>query len=401
MTHATTTQFLFTVVSGRWGQIGRAIALSLGFALINPDLVAVGALVPQARQRVEGVSNLGQVTEHYFRGGELTPEGIENLAALGIRTIIDLRDDAEPEGAETCKRLGLVYHNFPLSQYETPNPATIDRILQLIRDTKTPVYVHCSGGKHRAGTICALYRMRVQGWSAERAWKEQQAYGFGPPEEHPDLFLFAYGNTPVAKRLRQEPTSAEATKNDGNAEPVARKESSSKPAPVAAPAANAKTAKTEAGKTEAGKTAAIEGVLSATARYISPAEAVARAKASGATGNLARINLEYDKKRSLPVWKVIFATAMEYRFDAVTGALLATKPKPSEGLSVLSPLTLNNRLLSFQNIIARAEQRTGQKAAEMELKRVRGRNQTFFEVAMADGVTLFFDAVTGKQILEF
>lgn len=399
MTGATTLQSLIRVVSAQWGQIGRpgrAIALGLAFALIQPSLMAASALAPQARQRVEGVANFGQVTEHYFRGGELTPKGIENLAALGIRKIIDLRDDAEPDVAETCKRLGLAYYNFPLSQYETPDPATIDKILQHIGDTKTPVYVHCSGGKHRAGTLCALYRMRVQGWSPERAWKEQQAYGFGPPEEHPDLFLFAYGHTPVAKKLRHEPASRASDKDGGTGEPIAGKETSPKSAPVAAPASTAKTA-----KTETGKTAAMEGALSATARYVSPAEAVERARASGATGNLARINLEYDKKRSLPVWKVIFATAMEYRFDAVTGALLATKQKPAEGLSVLSPLTLSKRLLSFQKIIAKAERLTGQKAAEMELKRVRGRNQTFFEIALYDGVTLFFDAVTGKRILEF
>lgn len=374
---------------------GRALVLSLAVALIHSGVWAASTQNRSARPRVEGVTNFGKVTEHLFRGGELTEKGIENLAALGIRKIIDLRDDAEPEAAETCKRLGVTYYNFLLSQYETPDKATIDTILQHLRDTKTLTYVHCSGGKHRAGTMCALYRMRVQGWSPERAWREQQAYGFGPPEEHPDLFLSAYGNTRIAKKLRKAPPSVEATEGDGTSPSAAGKGPSSESAPVAASAPTPETAKTENGKTEASET------LSATASYISPADAVARARASGATGNLGRINLEYDRKRSLPVWKVIFATAMEYRFDAVTGALLATKEKPAEALAVLSPLSLSKRFLSFQEIIARAERLTGQKAAEMELKRVRGRNQTFFEVALSDGVTLFFDAVTGKRILEF
>lgn len=369
---------------------GRAIAPRLAVALIHLSLIAANAQPPQTRQRVEGVPNFGRVTEHYFRGAELTPKGIENLAALGIRTIIDLRDDAEPDEAEVCKRLGLTYYNFPLSHYETPDSATVDKILQLIREAKAPVFVHCSGGKHRAGTICALYRMRFQGWSPERAWKEQQAYGFGPPEEHPKLFLFVFGDTPVAKNLRNEP-DLRSDKDAATWEPMAGNERPPEPSSVAAPAA----------ATGTGKADVVGDVLSATAPYVSPAEAVARARASGATGNLARINLEYDKKRSLPVWKVIFATAMEYRFDALTGALLATKPKPAQAVSVLSPLTLSNRLLSFQKIISKAERHTGQKAAEMELKRVKGRNRTFFEVAMADGVTLFFDAVTGKQIRVF
>lgn len=392
--------FIKIAVSCLWhaGRPGRAIAPLLAFALIHHSLLAATAQAPQPRQRVEGVSNFGRVTEYYFRGGELTTRGIENLAQLGIRTIVDLRDDAEPEDAEACKRLGLKYYNFPLDQNETPDPATIDKIFQLIREAKEPVFVHCSGGKHRAGTICALYRTKVQGWSPERAWKEQQAYGFGPPEEHPKLFLSVYGNTPLAKKLGPEPAPPVSNTDGGIEEPMpgsqpSPPQPSPQPSPVAAPAATPVTAKAKA--------AAVEAVLSAKARYVSPAQAVALARASGATGNLARINLEYDPKRSTSVWKVIFASAMEYRFDALTGVLLATKPKPAEGLAVLSPLTLSKELLSFQKIISKAERRTGQKAAEMELKRVRGRNQTFFEVAMVDGVTLFFDAVTGKQILEF
>jgi protein tyrosine phosphatase (PTP) superfamily phosphohydrolase (DUF442 family) len=360
----------------------RVIALSLMFVLAPTSLLAKNALTAQVRQRVEGVTNFGKVTEHYFRGGELTTRGIENLAALGVRKIIDLRDDAEPEIAETCKRLGITYLNLPMSQHETPDKATIDSVLQHLNDTRTKTYVHCSGGKHRAGTIGALYRMKVQGWAPERAWNEQQSYGFGPPEEHPDLFLFAYGNTPVAKKLRKDAVD-EASKGDWIGPAT---ESASPPAPVAPPATEARAA---------------GDALSATVRYVGPADAVKRARASGATGNLARINLEYDPKRSVAVWKVIFASAMEYRFDAVTGALLATKEKPAEGLAVLSPLTLNNKLLSFQTIISRAERLTGDRAAEMELKRVKGRNRTFFEVAMHDGRTLFFDAVSGKQILAF
>jgi protein tyrosine phosphatase (PTP) superfamily phosphohydrolase (DUF442 family) len=377
--------------SARWAWLARqrrVIALSLMFVLAPTSLLAKNALTAQVRQRVEGVTNFGKVTEHFFRGGELTIRGIENLAALGVRKIIDLRDDAEPEIAETCKRLGITYLNLPMSQHETPDKATIDSVLQHLNDTRTKTYVHCSGGKHRAGTIGALYRMKVQGWAPERAWNEQQSYGFGPPEEHPDLFLFAYGRTPVAKKLRKDPVDEDSKGDWIGPAP----ESTS---PTAPPATEAKAT------TVAKKTDAAGDALSATVRYVAPADAVKRARASGATGNLARINLEYDRKRAVAVWKVIFASTMEYRFDAVTGALLATKAKEAEALAVLSPLTLSNRLLSFQNIISKAERLTGDRAAEMELKRVKGRNRVFFEVAMHDGRTLFFDAMSGKQILAF
>ena len=49
--------------------------LVLAIALIHLGLAAANAQAPEARKRVEGVANFGQVTEHYFRGGELTTRG--------------------------------------------------------------------------------------------------------------------------------------------------------------------------------------------------------------------------------------------------------------------------------------------------------------------------------------
>ena len=47
------------------------------------------------------------------------------------------------------------------------------KIVKAFHELPKPVYVHCSAGKHRAGTICAVYRTRVEGWSLEQAWAEQ------------------------------------------------------------------------------------------------------------------------------------------------------------------------------------------------------------------------------------
>jgi hypothetical protein len=35
---------------------------------------------------------------------------------------------------------------------------------------------------------------------------------------------------------------------------------------------------------------------------------------------------------------------------------------------------------------------------EMELKRIKGRSETIYEVVLADGVTLLYDAATGGAI---
>jgi tyrosine-protein phosphatase SIW14 len=46
--------------------------------------------------------------------------------------------------------------------------------------TNHPVLVHCFAGVHRTGTLCAVYRMEYQGWTADRAIAEMEEYGFEP-----------------------------------------------------------------------------------------------------------------------------------------------------------------------------------------------------------------------------
>lgn len=153
--------------------------------------LTVATIAYAARERVGGVTNFGRVTESFFRGGKVTPKGLENLHAMGVRTVVDL---AGKNGERSiCSRLGMTYYSFPMDADERPNDASVERILRILRDAKDPVYVHCSAGKHRAGTITALYRIRVQGWSPDQAWREQQSYGFGSANEHRTIYEYVYG----------------------------------------------------------------------------------------------------------------------------------------------------------------------------------------------------------------
>ncbi len=154
---------------------------------------APATFAQSGREQVEGVKNFGRVTDSYFRGGAVTPDGIRTLAEMGVRTIIDLRDHPNADEPTVCQRSGIMYFNFPMTGHDTPGDNAVNEILSIIQNAKEPVYVHCSAGKHRAGTIAALYRTRVQGWSKQQAWVEQQSYGFGAPEGHPELYAYVYG----------------------------------------------------------------------------------------------------------------------------------------------------------------------------------------------------------------
>ncbi len=54
------------------------------------------------------------------------------------------------------------------------------RFLQIVTDpTRVPVLVHCKHGADRTGTLCALYRIAVQGWTKEEALGEMTEGGYG------------------------------------------------------------------------------------------------------------------------------------------------------------------------------------------------------------------------------
>lgn len=176
------------VIPAHFQRLGLAhllVAAAIGFVIHLP-------LAQAGSEDVEGVTNFGRVTDLYFRGGKVTNKGVQHLYDMGVRTIIDLTGDRKEEAA--ARRLGIKFYSFPMDGGERPNDEKVAKILKIITDAEEPVYAHCAAGKHRAGTIAALYRIRVQGWPPEKAWKEQESYGFGPANEHRELYAYVYGS---------------------------------------------------------------------------------------------------------------------------------------------------------------------------------------------------------------
>jgi Tyrosine phosphatase family len=65
---------------------------------------------------ITGVSNFHEVDPNVYRGAQPSLEGFRNLAALGVKTIVDLRgDDRLPEEQKEVEELGLRYISAPMS----------------------------------------------------------------------------------------------------------------------------------------------------------------------------------------------------------------------------------------------------------------------------------------------
>jgi tyrosine-protein phosphatase SIW14 len=141
------------------------------------------------------VDNFGQVTEFYYRGAQPKDDEYNQLAAIGVKTIIDLRDDPKDYAKGLAEQAGLKYINFPLSDKDYPPPDTAPKFLTLVNDEGNwPVYVHCAGGRHRTGAMTAVFRMTVHGWDADRAYEEMKDYDFYKRFGHKAMkrFVFDY-----------------------------------------------------------------------------------------------------------------------------------------------------------------------------------------------------------------
>lgn len=125
------------------------------------------------------IENFGKVNDHLYRGAQPEGRNYEQLATFGIKTIVDLREDAKEDARSATERAGMRYINLPMKEKSYPQPDTATRFLTIVSDQANwPIFVHCAGGKHRTGVMTAIYRMSVDGWGVDQAYQEMKQYHF-------------------------------------------------------------------------------------------------------------------------------------------------------------------------------------------------------------------------------
>lgn len=125
------------------------------------------------------IKNFGQMTERLYRGGQPKEEDFGDLAALGVSTVLDLRERPEAYARERAEALGMRYINIPMSDIEYPKAEHIQRFLELVDDPATgTLFVHCAGGRHRTSVLGAAYRFTRDQWSYEQVYAEMKSYDF-------------------------------------------------------------------------------------------------------------------------------------------------------------------------------------------------------------------------------
>ncbi len=137
------------------------------------------------------IKNFGQMDERFFRGAQPKESDYKDLAALGVKTIVDLQTDPKEYEKPTVEALGMRYVNIPMVDKKYPTEDQIAQFLALVDDPNTgKFYVHCAGGRHRTGIMGAVYRFNRYHWNYDQVYKEMKDFDFYSSWGHGDQKKF-------------------------------------------------------------------------------------------------------------------------------------------------------------------------------------------------------------------
>ena len=168
-------------------------------SLVVLGLTTIVLAAPAHAQGGSEIYNFGKVNDGYYRGAQPLDGQYAELAALGVRTVINLNsgEDVRNDEQAMVEKHGMKYLHIPMTTRTPPTEAQIVEFMKAV-DEEGAVYVHCVGGRHRTGVMTAVYRMTRDGLTAEQAFKEMKRYKYGPDFLHPEFKKFVYKYDPKA-----------------------------------------------------------------------------------------------------------------------------------------------------------------------------------------------------------
>ena len=133
------------------------------------------------------IQRFHRVDDGLYRGAQPTEAGFRRLKELGVRTVVNLRMDADAKRTnekQIVESLGMRYIQLSVedgnffTRSRTIPDTVIKQFFSVIgQSDHGPVFVHCHRGADRTGAMVAFYRIARHGWDSERALKEARALG--------------------------------------------------------------------------------------------------------------------------------------------------------------------------------------------------------------------------------
>lgn len=161
------------------------------------SLIVVPASLGAVRAASGPADRFHLVAPSIYRGAQPKMERFIDLAAMGIRTVINLRStqDRVEKERRVVEGLGMKFVNIPLRGYRSPTDEAIGKALAELDEaarTQAAAFVHCKLGKDRTGTVIACFRIARQGWSNEEALKEAKQLGMSPLQFRMQRYVKAF-----------------------------------------------------------------------------------------------------------------------------------------------------------------------------------------------------------------
>ena len=118
------------------------------------------------------IPNWYRLDDHLTTSGQPSGEQLAEIAALGVRDVINLalhdHPRALPDEAATVAALGMRYIHIPVV-FDAPTDADFERFCAAMADRGTrPVHVHCIVNA-RVSAFLYRYRREVLGWDEAQA----------------------------------------------------------------------------------------------------------------------------------------------------------------------------------------------------------------------------------------
>lgn len=108
---------------------------------------------------LSGLTNGAEPLPWLITSGQPSVAQLQAAQQAGVTAIIDLRDpmEARPfDEPEEVARLGMSYHNFPVSGGALDD-ATLDKVLGVLRaQAGTPTMLHCASANRTGGPLIAF-----------------------------------------------------------------------------------------------------------------------------------------------------------------------------------------------------------------------------------------------------
>ncbi len=146
------------------------------------------------------LGNAYRVSPELYRCEQPTAADSADLKALGIRSILNLRNyhkDSDKLAAD-----GFTLLAAPMNAGEVTEELLV-AALRKFRAAPKPVVVHCWHGSDRTGVFVAAYRIVFQGWTREAAVDEFRNGGYGFHKRwYPNLIELLSKLDPEALRQR-------------------------------------------------------------------------------------------------------------------------------------------------------------------------------------------------------